>query len=617
MENENINTNATDTQVNSTNESKSESFANEALTANTNYGTISSADIENGTAELVLMPPFEGDDGGISVMCVGGENSESDGASICVEELSVDEFKRGTISFVGEFHWYKINPQESARYYFRTTKNTKIRGVLYSEEVDLKSPKDSYAECIDCDIVRISDNNLAFAADLLCNKTYYIYVYGLSTGLYEICVSKNDIREVRVDGNVDIFDIPDENGIRTGSFSSNEKVVVIYTPTDDPTWVYISGEVNFNETITRRYGWCKNAFLRQIEYHLIPYSLSDMAICIYAYQDERLKSDAGLILQKKSYRNMQKWTMSKFQSDTKLFTKHGDNFVLCQKEDSYEAIVSPEASDTRSRLKFISVPGENSLYRIKIINTDLYLTIIKNNDEEYKLGWLPGDDSNINSQRWFLEEQGSNFHNGLDTSFILSATTVGKLSAANEEFVVRYYSREDNKHKILTSDEIKYLKANNIKIVCVYQDNGDEEDSFVEEKGTRNAQRALELAEKLGQAKDSAIYFAIDDGDISEELVQSYFEEIKTVFDDNGNKYKIGIYGSYRHCQLIKQELSIAEFSWLAARNEKKDSFNTGYMDFCSYNNPSKYNIKQSELIYYNGIKFDDNVAFNDNYGQW
>ena len=48
MENENINTNATDTQMNSTNESKSESFANEALTANTNYGTISSADIENG-----------------------------------------------------------------------------------------------------------------------------------------------------------------------------------------------------------------------------------------------------------------------------------------------------------------------------------------------------------------------------------------------------------------------------------------------------------------------------------------------------------------------------------------------------------------------------------------
>ena len=40
MENENINTNATDTQMNSTNESKSESFANEALTANTNYGTI-------------------------------------------------------------------------------------------------------------------------------------------------------------------------------------------------------------------------------------------------------------------------------------------------------------------------------------------------------------------------------------------------------------------------------------------------------------------------------------------------------------------------------------------------------------------------------------------------
>lgn len=59
--NENINTNATDTQMNSTNESKSESFANEALTANTNYGTISVSDIENGTAELVLMKTSDAD----------------------------------------------------------------------------------------------------------------------------------------------------------------------------------------------------------------------------------------------------------------------------------------------------------------------------------------------------------------------------------------------------------------------------------------------------------------------------------------------------------------------------------------------------------------------------
>ena len=65
--------NETNKQINSTNTPIPENFKPTTLTENINYATINSADIENGIAELVLKQPFAGDDGGISVACVGGE----------------------------------------------------------------------------------------------------------------------------------------------------------------------------------------------------------------------------------------------------------------------------------------------------------------------------------------------------------------------------------------------------------------------------------------------------------------------------------------------------------------------------------------------------------------
>lgn len=50
-----------------------------------------------------------------------------------------------------------------------------------------------------------------------------------------------------------------------------------------------------------------------------------------------------------------------------------------------------------------------------------------------------------------------------------------------------------------------------------------------------------------------------------------------------------------------------ATFSWLGQAA-------SGWDD---YDDPSKYNIKQAEQIYYNGKLFDDCIAVNDNYGQW
>ena len=145
MENENINTNATDTQMNSTNESKSESFANEALTANTNYGTISSADIENGTAELVLIPPFEGDDGGVSVACVEGDSCSCDVKSKNAITLILDQWTNGSITDTVSERWYSFCISEDAIYTIYTKGDTNTTGRLYDHTGNLITINDDRA----------------------------------------------------------------------------------------------------------------------------------------------------------------------------------------------------------------------------------------------------------------------------------------------------------------------------------------------------------------------------------------------------------------------------------------------------------------------------------------
>lgn len=93
MKSENIETNTTKGQINSANELISENFEHEALTANTKYCTINSTDIENGSAELVLISPLEGDDSGISVACVEDEECCDPSLSENEEDIVVGDIE--------------------------------------------------------------------------------------------------------------------------------------------------------------------------------------------------------------------------------------------------------------------------------------------------------------------------------------------------------------------------------------------------------------------------------------------------------------------------------------------------------------------------------------------
>ena len=188
--------------------------------------------------------------------------------------------------------------------------------------------------------------------------------------------------------------------------------------------------------------------------------------------------------------------------------------------------------------------------------------------------------------------------------------TVRACKLGGEKFIIRYYAKEENNHKVLTQKEVEAFNNYGINIVSVYQDVGDVDGSFSSSKGSANAIRALQLARELGQPEDSAIYFSVDYDARSQAALDNicdYFEAIKAVFDEQGNPYRIGVYGSGAVCRIIRE--SYAQYSWL--------SCTTGHWEYNQYDSTSKYNIKQAEEIRYNGTLFDDCVAVGDDYGQW
>lgn len=341
------------------------------------------------------------------------------------------------------------------------------------------------------------------------------------------------------------------------------------------------------------------------EYHIVSSAGEGDAIGVYASATSRLSSDTDLYKSSLTYRNLQRWTFKGMGTAKKILTQHGDGFVLCN-NGSNVAIVSAESTKENSELTITQISSNSDLYEIKLTHSGLYLT-----DSGDELTWEDYNVSQHSKQIWRIIGKPSNIHNGVDTRTIISnAITAKALNVGREEFVCRYYAIEENADKVLTDSEKTNLHNNGLKIISIYQDRGDVAESFSAAKGISNAARAYELATQLGQPEGSAIYFGVDyDPGYNLSHIVEYFRNIKDTFDGFPKKYKIGVYGTGKVCNKIKQEEGLAEYSWL--------SEGSGQPGYSEYDSISKYNIKQSGPIFYNGVKFDDNIAVNNDYGQW
>ena len=328
-----------------------------------------------------------------------------------------------------------------------------------------------------------------------------------------------------------------------------------------------------------------------------------------------------------SYWNRQRWILKSSGTSKKLHTKLDDAFYLSNINNT--AYVHNNSTNVESELTITPHEGNENLFTIKLANKDLFLTLVEGKfvdvtgDDADMIGmtsfwgeWREYDSSNISSQLWKFVEQPTNNHYGVDTSSIIDATTADELKNSNIEFVAKYYATLANTcypNKLLTENEVTLLHNRGIKIISIYEDDGA---TFSTERGISDATRALEMASNLGQAAGSAIYFGVEETPTTFTQLNNYFISVKNTLDSDG-RYKVGVYGPAKVCETIKDINHYADYSWLAQADGATFLLPDGNSDYVNYDNPQKYNIKQSEYVTHNSVIFDSNTAVGTNYGQW
>ena len=331
--------------------------------------------------------------------------------------------------------------------------------------------------------------------------------------------------------------------------------------------------------------------------------------CLQVGSTERVTSRTAPTFADFSYLNRQRWYMS----CNRICSRNSDGYVIADIDGS--VLVANNALSAASTVEFLSHGPANGDYEIHLTAPDKYLAVSGSSAV-----WTTSPDSSALWRISFDSETGAayNIVNGLDTVGCTRAA-LEAAHEAGEKFICRYYTSEGH---CLTPEKIQDMRDYNFQIVSIYEDysyyrNNYTVDNirdfvFTAEMGAHDARAAYAKATSLGQPAGTAIYFAIEWGNNSNEYMlklQEYFAAIKTYFNAQTTKYKVGVYGNGEVCSLIKQNKGYADYSFLAG--------STGWPGYTEYDSPSMYNIKQGENISYAGSGFDDDIAVGPNFGQW
>ena len=191
---------------------------------------------------------------------------------------------------------------------------------------------------------------------------------------------------------------------------------------------------------------------------------------------------------------------------------------------------------------------------------------------------------------------------GVDAARSLGPIAAG-LVAQGYGFAGRYYSYDRAKN--LGPSEAWALSRAGLKIVSVWEAQGDCATAFTAAQGARDAREALRLAQELGQPEGSAIYFAVD-FDASEiqidDRVSPYFAALRGVI---GGAYRVGVYGSGLVLAALRGR-HLAEFCWLAQSR--------GWRGYAGFGGAAIEQGPQARIL---GIAVDHDEALTDEFGGW
>lgn len=223
----------------------------------------------------------------------------------------------------------------------------------------------------------------------------------------------------------------------------------------------------------------------------------------------------------------------------------------------------------------------------------------------------------VNRRTWaaLLHSKGDpeRFANACDCATILDKTKAITLKERSYEYVGRYLTgtvrvNGERISKALTRDEIRTIWDAGLKLFTIYQDGGASEEYFKVAQGFQDAEKAVAASEELGIPYGEIIYFAVDYDFTSEQCrnyVLPYFLGISDYMKQNGNKYRIGVYGSRNICKIV--------CLYTDAMSSFVADMSTGYSGNLGYTMPDNWAFEQFHeyTIVESGFAFavDKNMA--------
>lgn len=147
--------------------------------------------------------------------------------------------------------------------------------------------------------------------------------------------------------------------------------------------------------------------------------------------------------------------------------------------------------------------------------------------------------------------------NGVDCVTAIHQEAAEGLKAAGIEYVARYLG---DTWKSINKQEVVVLLENGLQIVSIWETNPTNKRYFTMDQGFADGHDAAFFAQSIGQPEGSAIYFAVD-YDMQPSDVKDILNYFLAVRRGLGNKFKVGVYGSYTVLEILHRSCA-ADFYW-------------------------------------------------------
>lgn len=144
-----------------------------------------------------------------------------------------------------------------------------------------------------------------------------------------------------------------------------------------------------------------------------------------------------------------------------------------------------------------------------------------------------------------------------DCATIITSENVEVLTNNNYRYIARYLSGyiASGASKALSTQELKILFDNDIRLFPIHQRSANAASYFTEENAIEDAESAATYANNLHLQFGAIIYFAVDFDATDEQitnLIIPYFAKLYSTFMTNSKgKYRVGVYGTRNLCTRV------------------------------------------------------------------